>query len=253
MQASGRWKIKGGACRCGSFPRRFLLLLAALALSARAADSPADLPLRPLGSNIFQIGSVVFDKSAKTVRIPATVNLDSGLIEYFLVTTNGKAYESLLATTAQPYHIQLAMLLIGAKGTADTPALRAAPSVPFHMNQPAGPPPPPPPPGDPITIELAWTNGGIAHHLAAADALQNLETKTNATSGPWIYNGSRVIKGAFIAQRDGSIVSIIDDIDAMINNPRAGHENDQIWVIDSNALPPLGTPIEVTLKLEDKK
>ena len=72
-------------------------------------------------------------------------------------------------------------------------------------------------------------------------------------SGPWIYNGSRVIKGTFIAQRDGSIVSVIDDIDAMISNPRPGHDNDQIWEINSNALPPLGTPIEVTLKLEDKK
>jgi hypothetical protein len=131
--------------------------------------------------------------------------------------------------------------------------LRAAPSEPFHINRPAGDatPPPPPPPGDPIIIEFSWTNADGAHHLAAANALRNLQTKTNAASDPWIYNGSRVIKGLFVAQRDGSIVALIDDIDAMVNNPRPGHDNDQIWEINSNALPPLRTPVEVTFKLEE--
>jgi len=235
------------ACRCLA-----ALILAFLALAA-VADPPPSSPLQPLGDGRFQIGSVILDKSAKDISFPARVNLDSGLIEYLLVTTNGKAYESLLATSAQPYHIQLAMLLIGAKGATDSPALRAAPVVPFHVNRAPGDasPPPPPPSGDSISIALAWTNSAQAHHISAEDALLNFQTKTNAAPGPWIYNGSRVVNGTFIAQRDGSIVAVIDDLDAMVNNPRPGHDNDQIWQINSNALPPLGSPVEVTFKLKN--
>jgi len=59
-----------------------------------------------------------------------------------------------------------------------------------------------------------------------------------------------VVRGTFLAQRDGQIAALIDDLDAMVNNPRPGHDNDQIWQLDSNTLPPLGTPVEVTFKLE---
>jgi len=45
---------------------------------------------------------------------------------------------------------------------------------------------------------------------------------------------------------------MIDDVDAMVNNPRPGHDNDQIWEINSNALPPLNTAVEVTFQLEEK-
>jgi hypothetical protein len=77
-----------------------------------------------------------------------------------------------------------------------------------------------------------------------------LATKTNATRGPWTYNGSRVINGTFMAQREASIVALIDDIDAMANNPRPGSDNDQIWQINSNLLPPTNTTVEVTFKLK---
>jgi len=59
-----------------------------------------------------------------------------------------------------------------------------------------------------------------------------------------------VVNGIFLAQREGSIVALIDDVDALANNPRPGNDNDQIWQIKSNALPPLNTPVEVTFKLE---
>jgi hypothetical protein len=208
-------------------------------------------PLVPLGENVFQMGTVVLDKSAHSISFPAEVCLNSGLAEYLLVTTNGKAYESLLATSAQPYHIHLAMLLIGAKGTADTPALRDLPSAPFHVNRPAGDTNPPPPAitGDPFTITLAFTNAGRAQSLSGANCFFNLSTKTNAAPGPWTYNGSRVARGTFLAQREGSIVALIDDPDALANNPRPGHDNDQIWQINSNSLPALHTPVAVTFKL----
>ncbi len=167
MRASGLLGLQG--CLRDRYQRWGMLLFGALALPAHGADPATNSPLQSLGGDVFQIGSVVFDKSAKTVRIPATMNLNSGLIEYFLVRTMiGKVYESLLATSAQPYHIQLAKRLAGAKGVARGQLYRRAlQACRFYVNQPAGVSPL----GDPISIGLTWTTGGKTHHLSAADAL----------------------------------------------------------------------------------
>ena len=70
--------------------------------------------------------------------------------------------------------------------------------------------------------------------------------------GNWVYNGSRIVEGTFLAQRDGSVVSIIRDPDALINNPRPGRENDEIWQVNTNLVPPLNTPVELLIQLETK-
>ena len=212
-----------------------------------------DAPLKQISRNVFQLGTVRLDKNLKTVQFPARFILKDGVIEYLLVNVRGKSYESLLETDTEPYYIHLAMLLIGAKGAPQTPALLNAPSQAFHVNRPAGATNSPPLPaivGDPVSIELAWQTTDGPKKLWAEDCILNLATKTNASRGSWTYNGSRVYDGTFVAQREGSIVAMIDDIDAMVNNPRPGSDNDQIWQINSNVVPPTNTVVEVTLKLE---
>ncbi|MGA2752016.1 MAG: YdjY domain-containing protein [Verrucomicrobiota bacterium] len=228
-------------------------VLVFFAMTAVGQPEAAQPPLRQISADVFQLGSVRLDKARRTVAFPAQLNMNDGLIEYLLVNAKGKTYESLLKTDAEPYHIQLAMLLLGAKGAPQTPALLNAPSVPFHVNRPPGAtngPPELPITGDPISIELTWQAGGRQSRAPAEDWIINLTTKTNVSRGSWTFNGSRVVRGTFLAQRDGQIAALIDDLDAMVNNPRPGHDNDQIWQLDSNTLPPLGTPVEVTFKLE---
>lgn len=207
-------------------------------------------PLQQISADVFQLGSVRLDKKNKTIQFPAQLNMTNGLIEYLLVTTTGKTHESLLKTEVEPYQIHLAMLLLGAKGATITPEEQTAPAAPFHANQPGvrrpaiG--------GDPFTVQLTWKTDA-EKAIPAEFCINNLTSKTNITSGPWHYNGSRVVKGAFLAQGEGSIVAMVDDLDAMANNPRPNHDNDQIWEINTNHLPPWKTPITVTFKLETKK
>jgi hypothetical protein len=217
-------------------------------LAVATSAQPTNPPLRQIGPDTFQLGTVRFDKAQKTVQFPAQINLNDGLIEYLLVTSRGKTYESLLKTDANAYDIQLALLFLGAKGAPQTPALLAAPVEPFHVNNKNRPAPAIQ--GDPLTIELSWHTGASEHKVRPENLIFNLATHTNAAATNWTFNGSRVVNGVFLAQRDGQIVAMIDDIDAMVNNPRPGHDNDQIWQINSNALPPLNTTVEVTFKLE---
>jgi hypothetical protein len=55
----------------------------------------------------------------------------------------------------------------------------------------------------------------------------------------------------YVAEQDGSVVSLITDSAAMMNNIGLGHDDDTIWTVNTNNLPPMNVPLEVTVKLEN--
>ena len=181
----------------------------------------------------MKLGKVQVDKKNRIITFPATLNLQAGIIEYLLVTTSGKIHESLLRTDIEPFQLHAAMLLLGAKG-AGTNAFPEDPTKPI--------------PGDPIGIELSWREGRGTVRKPADQFIYNARAQSSMTAGPWTYTGSQMWEGTFIAQQDGSIVAIFLDPDALVNNPRPGHENDEIWLVNTNGLPPLNVEITVTFK-----
>ena len=214
------------ACRTGKTPGE---------LSATLASADASSPLKQIGPGRFEIGSVKLDKNTKTVSFPAVVNQNQGLIEYFLVTTEGKTHESLLRTDVRPHQIHLAMLLLGAQGTTNSFPVDAV--VPL--------------PGDAVSIEVTWARRGKRITRRAEELISNLKTRSAMSAGNWVYNGSQVIDGTFVAEEQGSIIAVIEDPFALVNNPRPGRENDEIWEVLTRQVPAPETPVEVTLRLED--
>lgn len=196
-------------------------------------------PLKQISDEVFEIGRVRLDKSKRTVSFPCAVNMDHGLVEYFLVHSTGKTHESVLRTEAEPYHIHVASLLLGAKGATNSATGSGSVHEPII--------------GDATRLFVSWRTNGVEKRISAEDWIFNLETKSAMTRGDWKYNGSRVVGGAFLAQREGSIVALIADPDAMINNPRPGRDNDQIWQINTNAVPPVGTPVHITIELQSRR
>lgn len=189
-----------------------------------------------LGDGVFQIGAVRLDKKQQSISFPGSVNMHEGVIEYVLVNKTGKLHESLFKTDAEPYHIHTAMLLLGAKGglvKTVTPEKKQSDVA-----------------GDPLLVFASWQQNGVEKKFPIEDLVSNLETKTNASRGFWLYNGSRLIDGTFLAQRDGSIVSTIADPDALVNNPRPGRDNDDIWQVNPTNAPPLNTPVQITFQLQ---
>jgi hypothetical protein len=191
-------------------------------------------PLKQIRAGIFELGQVRFDKDKRTVSFPASVNMREGNIEYVVVTATGKTHESLLRTTIEPYHLQLAFLLLGAKG-AGTNALPEDPARPL--------------PGEKVEIEFNWNAGGRTNSFRAEEFVLDRKANGPARRDSWIYTGSRLREDGFAAQLDGSIVSLITDADALINNPRPGREDDDNWLVRTNNLPALHAPVEVTIRL----
>jgi hypothetical protein len=193
-------------------------------------------PLKRVAEGVFALGKVRLDKNQRAVKFPAAINLAEGLLEYAVVAANGKLHESLLVTEADPVHIHLAMLLLGAKGETNPPA--ASDTDPLVIT------------GDKVNVWVDWKSGATDRRVRIEDLVFNLETLSPVSRGPWTYNGSRVVEGTYLAHRDGSIVALIADPDALINNPRSGRDNDQIWFVNTNAVPRADTPVQVTVELK---
>jgi hypothetical protein len=217
-----------------------------------APASPAlstNAPVKEIAPGIFQVGAVRLDKAGRALTFPATLNMNEGLIEYLVVTTSGKTHESLLRTEVEPLHLQVAMLLLGAKGAQAKPLSKAPVGGPLSVKELAKADAEAIK-GEPVSIEVQWTAGGKKTQRRIEELVLSRATKSPMSKGDFVFNGSRVWEGTFVAQRDGSIISTIIDPDAMFNNPRPGREDDQIWEIIKKKAPAVGTPVELTITLK---
>jgi hypothetical protein len=212
-----------------------LLAWAAMSPGRLAAGPTNGPPVKQLGPGLFQIGAVRLNKAEKSASFPGMINLTNVLLEYAVVHSSGKVHESLIRTEVDPYHVHLAMLLLGVNERASQAAQDLRPA----SRQ-----------GEPVSIWVSWQAG--AKKVRLEDWIFNRETGKPMARGPWTYNGSSVEDGTFLAQANGSVVAIIEDAGALINNPRPGSENDEIWFPVEKGIPGLDTPVEVTIKLEPK-
>ncbi len=226
----------------------FLSPLLPLAVCFAQEAVPPATPVKANADGTLEVGGVTLDKRAETVTFPASINMREGNIEYLLVGKGGKTHESLFVTEVQPYTIHLAMLLIGAKGNPDSAAI--AKEMPPSNISSAYLKRAPQLKGDAIEIQVRWNENGKERLTNAEDFVNNTEAKLPMARGQWTYNGSSFYHGAFLAQQDRSIAAVILDPEALINNPRPGHDDDQIWEVAPDRTPPLQTPVRITIQIQ---
>ena len=180
---------------------------------------------------------------ARTVRFPATVQLDNGNLEYLLVTEEGKTHESLFATKVSPFKIHVAMLLLGVNPAKE---LKEAPPEQLNAanlkNAPALT-------GNKVEILIHWKANGKEQQVHAEEWVYNQLTESTMAAGQWIYTSSGIFEGKFLAQTDGSIVALVTDPVALINNTLPGHDNDTVWRVKKGAPPAVNTPVEIIFQL----
>jgi hypothetical protein len=225
------------------------------------AVSPGEEPLSPpptasggmheVSPGVYEIGKLRIDQTMGTVTFPGAVNMDRGPLEYVLVTPSGNAHESLLVTAdVQPQDLHLAMLLLGAKGAASQPAAADAPPAQISKEYLEHAPKLG---GDSILITVKWqTKEGLEKKTPVEDWILKTDVHKPAERGPWIYNGSMFGQnGRFLAQIEGNFVALVTNPAALINNPRKGSDDDQIWDANPKVVPPVKTPLELTIELVD--
>jgi hypothetical protein len=165
------------------------------------------------------------------------VNLNKGLLEYVLVRTGGKTHESLFRTHVDPTHLQLAMRLIGGEGTDHPLTRQGDPDTPR---------------GSPVNITVSFLKNGRMVSLNPEVWIARKEADKMTDSGPlhWVFTGSMVHNGRFMAQVEGSMISIYRDPVALIDNASPGGENDRVWFVNESTVPPVGTPVTLTISIK---
>ena len=158
----------------------------------------------------------------RTLLFHATVNQRDGAIEYALVHRSGKVHESLLRTEIVPQDLHAGVLLVVGK-------------IPTN--------------GIPVEVEVRWTNATGAVTQTLAQLVRYADTRTPLEPGSWRYTGSEFFDGKFLAQTEGSLIALMHDSVALVNNPRRGSERDDLWEPNADVLPAVGTPVEVVLRL----
>jgi hypothetical protein len=196
--------------------------------------------VKDLGQGRYRVGAVTFDEKARTIVIPASVRMREGAVEYILVSKHGKAHEAVFVTDADARDVHLAALLLGMKPEPDLGPAGSAAKI-----------------GDHGAVEawVEWDRNGpparvpLNETVALADP-ESGQTTGTLPAGLWLYNGSEVAaNGVFVASASGSIISIIRDPEALVNNPGATRDNDEIHTPNPKKLPKLQHPVRIVLKV----
>ena len=193
-------------------------------------------PLKKVAPGVFRLGDIEINKNTKSIVFPALINMDKGLLEYILVRTGGKTHESLFRTQVQPYDLQVAFLLLGFEGTDSPLRFQGAQEKPK---------------GDPIAITITYTkaNGKSATIYPEEWIVHMIENKAvNVKKLDWVFTGSTLVNGHFLAQMEGSIIAVYHDPVALIDNASEGGGMHNSWFVKEGSVPPVGTPVTLTIR-----
>ncbi len=202
-------------------------------------------PFEKLDGGKIGVGKVVFDPAKRQVVIPALVNMEEGLIEYVLCLPNGKLHESLLVTDADPFHLSLAMKMLGFKSFENFFPVRGEDLewLPFT--------PPEPSEYEPACVKLAikWKDGDTVRESDLSDIIINARTKNPFPSNKWLYTNSFFFSGSYQSSLCGNAIAIFADRASTINYIGDFNEgdNESGWIVHSGHPLKPGDPVEIII------
>lgn len=187
-----------------------------------------------MAEGLFRIGKVMINKREGLVTIQGEVNMQEGLVEYLAVATRGKLHESVLKVEAEPYDIQIALLLLG---------LEPASKPLQHQGDPAKPE------GDPVELWVTWSDKDkrfVKHR--GEELIFDRSANKPMEQTHWVFSGSQVINGRFMAAVEHSIVAVYHDPFAILDNPFESGGSDKVHFVNNEVTPPKGTPVNLVIK-----
>lgn len=191
--------------------------------------------VKKVGETVYRIGEVEFDAKTREIRFPVTVNMrEGGPIEYLLVQERGKVHESIFTTVVSPLSLQVAMKLLhyqSGYGDVFNRLLRSEVLEKEGGTEADR--------GDSVIFTFQAEGGEKA--VPVYEFVIDGESAEAMTPGGWIYTGSVVDEGTFMAEAEGSIIAIYLDHLALFNMTREGADVDERWGARSTTIPEIGT------------
>lgn len=197
-----------------------------------------------LEDGTLRIGTITLDPKTRSIRFPTVVNMTEGLLEFAVVHTNGKIHESLLSTDISATQLNVAIKLLRYKASREL----------YHKLDPDGSlgntfesATDEERKGSRMRIGVEWQEGGKTKAADISDWISHATTEKPMPGEAWVYGGSFLAEGRFVAEGSGDIVAIFLSNAAMINYSGEDNQNDDVWLPHATRVPEVGTPVTVVL------
>lgn len=218
-----------------------------VSLVGEEAESDKPRPaVTKVGEHKYRLGQIEFHAKEREISLPVTVNMrEGGPIEYLLVHENGKTHESVFTTEVSPLHLQIVMKLLKFQpGNGDVfNRLLPPEALENEGGEEADR-------GD--LLRVRFLEEGKEGVTPASSVILDGENSKPMSDGPWVYTGSKLEGGTFLAEGEGSIIAIYLDSIAMFNMTRDGADNDERWGANHAAIPEVGVRGMLVLSPEKK-
>jgi len=216
------------------------LLVAAMLLAAEARVWAVQTSgsLRPsierIAEGRFRVGRIILDKTSQTLVMPGRVNMQQGMIELVACSWEGKLHESLFLVPVEPYHLQLALLLLG---------LNHKGGVRFQGDAT-------PPEGDRVLISVEKDG----KRWRVEDWIWDVQRKAPMEHTDWVFTGSKFISedggqtSVFAAEVTRTLITTYRDPYTILDNPLPTGTDDEVYEVNSKVTPPVGTTVTLVIQ-----
>ena len=219
-------------------------------------DPPEEAPPIPDTYKPLNKKKTVFFENAadgtRRVHLMTEVCLREGPLEVFLCKFNTKEHESILHVDADARDIHLALIAANAK-----------PGTPVQYVDPkTGKPDYKLPTGTTIKVTVTYREKGKVKTAKAGAWVKDMQTKKDLDTD-WVFAGSRFFKDPegknpdYYMANNGEVITVSNFPDSMLDVPIKSSKDDadRLFVADTPKIPPVRTPVLVTLEpvVEKKK
>ncbi len=192
------------------------------------AAAPSRAPIEKIAEGKFRIGNAILEKTSATLRIPARVNMNKGMIELVACASGGKLHESIFLAHIEPYHLHLALLLMGLKPKG---------GVQFQGDATT-------PEGDRVVVFVEYQNT----RRRVEDYIWDLQAKQPMERTEWVFAGSKFINGEYGAQLTRTLMTTYHDPYTIIDNPLPTGADDEVYEVNTRLVPPVGTTVTLVIQ-----
>ena len=194
--------------------------------------------VKTLGSGIYDFGGITIDQKSRSISFDAVCNQTSRLVEYALVHENGKVHESLFRTKISPKWIHACFLLLKESPVVSPPRKQG---LNGHNNELIK--------DRALRVLVEWDGNGSQFSEPLGRMTIKQTNQKTLDERAFLFTGSKVIEGEYLAEMDGSIIAIYEDSRATINAIDEDNSNDDIWLANGENMPPLGKTVRIRLIL----
>ncbi|NCS90751.1 MAG: hypothetical protein GW789_18730, partial [Ignavibacteria bacterium] len=109
------------------------------------------------------------------------------------------------------------------------------------------------PKGDSVEVFVKWKDKeDNMQFYRGEDLVFNLKDSSVMKKTHWVFTGSKVIDGLFVADAEKSLITTFHDPFTILDNPSPDGAYDDFFIVNEKIVPPKGTKVEVIIKTGKK-